>query len=94
MSSNNEVRFYHEAIGAKYSIFDHIWAAADGINLLMQESAEDSKQNQLYNRWKHTHNINCVFVFSPDGKIWLCGVNAPDTFHSSTMADYGIYEGI
>ena len=33
-------------------------------------------------------------MFSPDGKIRLCFLNAPDTFHDSVMSDYGIYEGL
>ena len=52
------------------------------------------KQNKFYNGWHHSHNVNCVFVFSPDGKIRMCLLNAPGTFHDSTMADYGIYEGM
>ena len=47
--NNDEVRFYREAIGAKYPIYDNVWAAADSIKLLIQEPAEDSKHNQLYN---------------------------------------------
>ena len=35
----------------------------------------------------------CV-IFSLDGKIRLCLLNAPGTFHDSTMVDYGIYEGM
>ncbi len=38
--------------------------------------------------------MNCLFVFCPDRKIPLCLLNAPGTFHDSTMADYGIYSGI
>ena len=88
------MRFYREAIGDKYPICDNIWAAANGLKLLIQDPNEDAKQNWLFNGWKHTHNINCVFVFSPDGKIWLCLINVSGTFHDSTIADYGVYEGM
>ncbi len=33
-------------------------------------------------------------MFCPDGKIPLCLLNAPGTFHDSTMADYGLYAGM
>ena len=71
-----------------------VWGACDGLKLLIQNPDSERKQNYLYNGWKHSHFINCVFVFCPDGKIPLCLLNAPGTFHDSTMADYGIYQGI
>ena len=30
--------------------------------------------------------------FAPNGKIRVYLLNAPDTFHDSTMTDYGIYQ--
>ena len=33
-------------------------------------------------------------MYTPDGKISLCLLNAPGTFHDSTIADYGIYTGM
>ena len=92
--SNDEVAFYTHVIGEKYPSCSDVWAAADGLKLLIQEPTDNAKQNQLFNGWKHSHNINCIFVFSPDGKIRFCLLNAPGTFHDSTMADYGIYEGM
>ena len=68
MPTNDEVRFYRESIGAKYLICDNVWAVADILKLLIQEPTEDSKQNQLYNRWKDTHNINCVLFLVPMAK--------------------------
>ena len=35
-----------------------------------------------------------MFIFSPDGKICVCLLNAPGTFHDSTMADYGVYDAM
>ena len=69
MSPKDEVIFYREVIEAKYPISDNVRAVADGLKLLTQEPTEDAKQNQPFNGWKHMHNINCVFAFSPDGQI-------------------------
>ena len=33
-------------------------------------------------------------MFGPDGKICICALNAPGTFHDSTMADYHVYEAL
>ena len=43
MPINDEVIFYREAIGAKYPIYNHGWAVADGLKLLIQNPTEDSK---------------------------------------------------
>ena len=94
LPTDDETIFFCHVIQTKYENLPNVWGASDGLKLLIQEPIDDRKQNQLYNGWKHTHNINCVFVFSPDGKIRLALLNAPGTFHDSTMADYGIYEGM
>jgi hypothetical protein len=92
--SNQDVAFYRHVIGEKYSSCSEVWGATDGLKLLIEEQTDDAKHNQYFNGWKPSHNINSVFVFSPDGKICLCLLNASSTFHDSTMADYGIYEGM
>ena len=94
LPSLEKVRFYQEVIGNKYPLCSDVWAAADGIKLLLEKSGDDSKQNYHFNGWKNGHFINCVFVFCPDGKISLCLLNAPGTFHDSTMSDYGVYKGL
>ena len=52
----------------------------------------ESTENRYYNGWKGSTFVNSVFVFAPDGCIQICTLNAPGTFHDSTMAEYGIYE--
>ena len=64
-----KVIFFQEVIGAKYPLCSDVWAAADGLKLLIQKSTNELKQNYHYNRWKCSHFINCVFVYCPDGKI-------------------------
>ena len=89
-----EVHFYKDSISSRYPHVPDLWAAVDGLKLLLQEPGEDGKQNKYYNGWTHGHYIHSVFVFSPDGKILMIFLNTPGTFHSSTMAVYGIYEGM
>ena len=89
-----KVRFYREVIATKYPLMNEVWGACDGLKLLIQKVSCERKQNKFYNGWTHGHYVNCVFVFCPDGTIPLCLLNAPGTFHDSTMADYGVYEGI
>ena len=51
-------------------------------------------QNQYFNGLTHGHCVNSLFVFGPDGKIYIFVLNAPGTFHDSTMADYHVYDSL
>lgn len=82
---------YSNAIEEKYPLLQQVWGAADGLKLHIQQSGNYLIQNRYYNGWKSCHYINSVFVFGPDGKIKMCTINCPGTWHDSTMADYGIY---
>ena len=62
MPTNDEVRFYREAIGAKYPICDNVWAVGGDLKLLIQDTTEDAKQNQLFNGWKHTMGTKCNHI--------------------------------
>jgi hypothetical protein len=91
-----EVEIYARAISALYPVLqdEKIWGAADGIKLSIQGSSDYLKQNRNFNGWYHGHYINSVFVFAADGKIRICSLNSPGTWHDSTISDYGIYEGL
>ena len=87
-----EIRAYQLAIGNKYSMVSEAYAALDGLKLSIEEAGNDSDQNMFFNGWTHGHYVNSLFLFVPDGKIRGCVLNAPGTFHDSTMAEYGMYE--
>jgi len=36
--------------------------------------------------------VNSIFCFAPDGKIKICTINCPGSWHDSTQADYGVYK--
>ena len=88
-----DVDKYVDAIGQKYeSLREHkVWAAADGLKIPLAKSSKWRVQNQYYNGWTGDTYVNSVFVFSPDGKIQICTLNAPGTWHDSTIAEYGVY---
>jgi GT2 family glycosyltransferase len=44
-------------------------------------------QNIFFNGWTHGHYVSNPFLFSPDGKVRACYINAPGTFHDSTIAN-------
>jgi hypothetical protein len=94
--SREEVEIYASAVSALYPVLqdEKIWGAADGIKLSIQGSSNYLKQNRNFNGWYHGHYINCVFVFGVDGKIRICSLNTPGTWHDSTISDYGVYDSL
>ena len=90
----DEVSTYATAIAKKHPpLLPHkVWAACDGLKTPLQRSGNWAKQNQNFNGWKEDTYVNSVFVFAPDGRIRVCTINCPGTWHDSSMADYGIYE--
>ena len=94
LPTSDEVIFYQSAIGNKYPNITEVWATADGLQLFIQAVGKGNEQNKYYNGYTHGHYINSVFVFSPNKKNRICLLNMPGNFHDSTMAGYGIYEGM
>jgi hypothetical protein len=69
-----------------------VWGACDGLKLQIEESGNWFIQNQFYNGWTHGHYVSCIFVFSADGRIRICVINTPGTWHDSIQADHGVYD--
>ena len=91
--TGEEIESYVQAIGGKYPLLlgERVWGAADGLKLPLQKSSNYAVQNKYHNGWVKGTFINSVFVFAADGRIRMCTINCPGTWHDSTIADYGIY---
>ena len=91
--TGNDINCFIVAIGRKYPLLkeERVWGACDGLKLPLQQSENWAKQNENYNGWKSKTYINSIYVFSPDGLIQMATINAPGSWHDSTMADYGVY---
>jgi DDE superfamily endonuclease len=82
-----EIRNFETAIEAKYPALSNCWGAMDGLKLRLERAGDQRIQNMFYNGWTHDHYVSNLFLFSPDGKIRACYINAPGTLHDSTMAN-------
>jgi hypothetical protein len=83
-----EIRNFEAAIAAKYPALTNCWGAMDDLKLRLERAGDQRVQNMFYNGWTHDHYVSNLFLFSPDGKIRACYINAPDAFHDSrTMAN-------
>jgi hypothetical protein len=89
VTAANEIELYKEAITRKYPRMRNVWGACDGLKLQIEESGNWFIQNQFYNGWTHGHYVNCIFVFAADGRIRICVINTPGTWHDSRQADHG-----
>ena len=87
LPTSDDVKFHQSAIGSKYPNIEKAWATADGLKNFIQAVGKGNAQNKYYNGYTHGHYINIEFVFASDGKIRIFLLNAPGTFHDSTMAD-------
>ena len=86
LPTKNEVRRFKKAIRRKYPVLRNVWGAMDGLKVPIEASAKH--QNLFYNGWKCDHFISNLFLFSPDGRIRASYINAPGSWHDSTLAIY------
>ncbi|KAG9081179.1 hypothetical protein FRC06_005750, partial [Ceratobasidium sp. 370] len=58
----------------------------DGLNLPVGTSSDPQEEEATYNGWLHSHRISNIFVFSPDGCVIACKLNAPGSWHDVRIA--------
>ena len=86
-----EVAECKDAVELKYPSCSDCIGAADGLKLLVEAPESYYEQERYYNGWKADHYVNCIFMFTVDGKIIIAILSAPGSFHDSTIADCGAY---
>lgn len=89
MPTQDEIKAFQDAIAAKYSMLEDVYAVADGLKLYLEQAGDNVIQNMFYNGWTHDHYVGNVFVFAPNGCIIASAINAPDAMHDSTIAEWG-----
>jgi DDE superfamily endonuclease len=95
MPTAEEIDGFVSAVTAKYPALTNCWGAMDGLKIRLERAGNSRVQNIFFNGWTHDHYISNLFLFSPDGKIRACYINAPGTMNDSTMAKWGrIYDKI
>jgi hypothetical protein len=95
MPDHDEIDRFVLSINEKYPALYNCWGAMDGLKLCVEKAGDYQIQNLFFNGWQHDHYISNLFLFSPDGKIRVCYINATGTMHDSTMAKWGgVYDTI
>ena len=80
-----KIALFKEAITAKHSLLVDCYCMVDGLKLYLQQAGDSVIQSCFYNGWKHDHFVTNIFVFAPNGSIIACTLNAPGTWHDSTL---------
>ena len=84
-----EIALFKEAIAAKHSLLVDCYCMVDGLKLYLQQAGDSIIQSRFYNGWKHDHFVTNTFAFALNGSIIACTLNAPGTWHDSTLVHWG-----
>ena len=89
MPDATKIALFKEAIAAKHSLLVDCYCMVDGLKLYLQQAGDSAIQSHFYNGWKHDHFVTNIFAFALNGSIIACTLNAPGTWHDSTLAHWG-----
>jgi len=89
MPTADKIQQHKDIVQRRHPALKHVYCVADGLKLPFQSTGDDDIQGQHFNGWTHGHYITNLFVFSPDGRLIICLINAPGSVHDSTLAEWG-----
>ena len=58
----------------------------DGVSLRTECTSDELTQNAYYGGYEKDTVVNNVFAYGPDGKIFLCAINFPGSWHDGSLA--------
>ena len=64
---------------------DDVIGFMDGLALTSECSSEEIVQNAMYNGYHSDTMVNNIFVYGPDGKVFLCAINFPGSWHDGSI---------
>ena len=89
MPDTAEIALFKEAITVKHSLLVDCYCMVDGLKLYLQQPGDSIIQTCFYNGWKHDYYVTTIFAFALNGSIIACTLNAPGTWHGSTLPHWG-----
>ena len=57
----------------------------DGLSLTSECTSEVFEQNAMYNGYHNDTMVNNIIAYGPDGKVFLCAVNFPGSWHDGSI---------
>jgi hypothetical protein len=72
-------------IQAREPSVDDVIGFLDGLSLTSECSSEVIEQNAMYNGYHSDTMVNNIFAYGPDGKVFLCAINFPGSWHDGSL---------
>jgi hypothetical protein len=64
---------------------DDVIGFMDGLSLTSECTSEMLEQNSMYNGYHSDTMVNNIIAYGPDGKVFLCAVNFPGSWHDGSI---------
>jgi hypothetical protein len=87
--TDKKIAELQEACAEKHHLLTDVYCVYDGVKFYFEATEDLDEQCMYYNGWKCDHFVGNLFVFSLDGLIISCVVNAPGSIHDSALAEMG-----
>ncbi|KAA1116630.1 hypothetical protein PGT21_020921 [Puccinia graminis f. sp. tritici] len=86
-TTERRAKEYSRCIEKKFPMLSKCVGFIDGLNLPVLVSDDEDIQNAYYNGWTCSHYCSCILAFASDGTIMYAILNAPGSWHDSTIAE-------
>ncbi|KAA1082932.1 hypothetical protein PGT21_020714 [Puccinia graminis f. sp. tritici] len=86
-TTKHKAKVYSEPIQKNFPLLTKCFGFFDGLNLPVLVSDDEDIQNAYYNGWTCSHYCSCILAFASDGTIMHAILNAPGSWHNSTIAE-------
>jgi hypothetical protein len=57
----------------------------NGISFSSECTSEQFEQNAMYSGYHSDTMVNNIFAYGPDGKVFLCAINFPGSWHDGSI---------
>jgi DDE superfamily endonuclease len=91
--TDEKIEYLKGLVRRKYPTLHGVYCSCDRLKIGLERAGNYNMQQMFYNGWQHGHYLSNLFVFTPEGRIIFCVLNAMGTYHDSTLArSTGLYD--
>ena len=83
--SSEKMAYFAQLIQAREPLVDDVIGFMDPVSFTTECTPEQIEQNAMYNGSRSDTMNNNIFVYGPDGKVFLCVINFPGSWHDRSI---------
>ncbi len=83
--SEEKMVHFAQLIQEREPAVDVVIGFMDGLALTSECTSDELEQNAMYNGYHSDTMVNNVFAYDPDGKVFLCAINFPGSWHDGSI---------